>query len=240
MRTAYMRFCLHFVFPLPVSQTVTSLYATFLAPLTEAYQQPRIFEQYPPHSAGGGPTQSLWIMRIWLWSNVASADHSVLRPTKNFQSHHRSHTKSRPSQICRADTTQRSGVLACLLAFYTFLCKSSPLPKCSRSPSHSALCRSDLVIGGQMVYITVPHSKTIQFGQRVMCLPISGQPGSVLCPLAATLAMLQDYLVVGSLPAAIIMLPGYWKSNAYGCYVTINNCMNAECTKALSLPASSL
>jgi hypothetical protein len=87
---------------------------------------------------------------------------------------------------------------ACLIAFYSFLRKASLLPRSASSLNNRPLCHGDIGVdtGASMLYVTVRHTKTIQFGQRTLRIPIAGQPGCPLCPLAATDAMLSN------LPAA--------------------------------------
>lgn len=81
---------------------------------------------------------------------------------------------------------------ACLLAFYSFLRKASLLPKSAHSPGTESLRRSDLQVDSNLIYLTVRHTKTIQFGQRVLKIPFVAQPGSLLCPVSASLNMLES------------------------------------------------
>ncbi|XP_046555988.1 uncharacterized protein LOC124265238 [Haliotis rubra] len=47
------------------------------------------------------------------------------------------------------------------------------------------LCISDVVWYDNYVELIVRHTKTIQFGQRVLRVPLSALPGSPLCPGSA-------------------------------------------------------
>jgi hypothetical protein len=80
---------------------------------------------------------------------------------------------------------------ACLTAFYGFLRKSTLLPKSHRKSPNSSLCVKDVSVQGNVVLLTVRHSKTIQFGQRVVTIPLAAVPGSPLCPVTAVCDMLQ-------------------------------------------------
>ena len=90
---------------------------------------------------------------------------------------------------------------ACLVAFFSFLRKSTLLPKSpAEKDIYKALCMGDLHINGdELMTLRIRHTKTIQFGQRELCLPISSVPGSPLCPLSAVAAML------AALPAQMSM-----------------------------------
>lgn len=87
-----------------------------------------------------------------------------------------------------------SGTRACLIAFYTFLRKASLLPRSVSSTDAKYLCHGDLEhdTSASIVYITIRHTKTIQFGQRVLRIPISGHSDSPLCPLVAIRNMLDN------------------------------------------------
>ena len=81
---------------------------------------------------------------------------------------------------------------ACLVAFYAFLRKSSLLPKDLQEPGDKCLLVKDVCLGQQhdLMYITLRYSKTIQFNQRVVRIPLAAQPGSRLCPVTAISALL--------------------------------------------------
>ncbi len=61
---------------------------------------------------------------------------------------------------------------ACLVAFFTFMRKSTLLPgKQSKSPDRQ-LCIRDVSVTDATAYVTIRHFKTFQFGQRVLRLPL--------------------------------------------------------------------
>ena len=80
---------------------------------------------------------------------------------------------------------------ACLVAFFAFLRKSTLLPKCASSV-HNALCISDVDLAQDRSQITlhIQHTKTIQFGQRHLNIPLATIPDSDLCPVSAVVRLL--------------------------------------------------
>ena len=82
---------------------------------------------------------------------------------------------------------------ASLVAFFAFLRKSTLLPKSQDKKDISkSLYIRDLVLtpDKSMMKLTIRHTKTIQFGQRELQIPIAKVHGSVLCPVSAVVAML--------------------------------------------------
>jgi len=93
-----------------------------------------------------------------------------------------------------------------LLAFYLFARKSNMVP-----PSKSAfdpkkhLRRGDIVESEAGVLVCIRWSKTIQFGERVLHIPLVAVPGSPLCPSAAVQRMRR--LVAGSRSGPAFLIP---------------------------------
>ena len=79
---------------------------------------------------------------------------------------------------------------ACLVAFFTFFRKSNLLP--ASATSFDPDCNftpSDVQIFSSFALITVNWTKTIQFQNKKLTVPIPRIPGSILCPVS----MLQYY-----------------------------------------------
>ena len=81
---------------------------------------------------------------------------------------------------------------ACLCAFYTFCRKSSLVPKSVR-PHHARLSlqRHDVTLGRSGALVTFRHSKTLQFWNRTLVVPIPRVSNSPLCPVTALARLLQ-------------------------------------------------
>ena len=74
---------------------------------------------------------------------------------------------------------------ACLVAFYGFLRKSSLLPKNKQDVAKSILSNDLSEVNSSSFLIAIRHSKTIQFGQRVLMLPYTKCTVKRLCPVHA-------------------------------------------------------
>ena len=85
---------------------------------------------------------------------------------------------------------------ACLVGFFTFFRKSNLLiPAPDKFDPDKHLCTSDVIFQNTGAVLTVRWSKTIQFKQRVLLIPLPRIPGSPFCPSTAIL------LVLSRLPA---------------------------------------
>ena len=72
-----------------------------------------------------------------------------------------------------------------LVVFFTFLHKSNLVPDNPRQISPKVITRTNLVFTPSGANIHVSASKTIQYQQRALVLPIPSIPGSRLCPISA-------------------------------------------------------
>jgi hypothetical protein len=89
-----------------------------------------------------------------------------------------------------ADTpSDKAFWIACLIAFFGFLRKSTLLPASAELTRGKFIARSDLVdLTLSSFTVLVRFSKTIQFGQRVLALPYVSCAEFRLCPVRALLA----------------------------------------------------
>jgi len=76
---------------------------------------------------------------------------------------------------------------AMLIAFYSFFCKSNLVPKATKDYDPSkTLSHQDIIIGSWGLLICVGWSKTIQFRQLQLLIPVVRLPlGHPLCPVQA-------------------------------------------------------
>ena len=72
-----------------------------------------------------------------------------------------------------------------LVAFFTFLRKSNLVPDAPNCISSKVPLRSDLVFTSQGATLHIRASKTIQYQQRSLSIPLPRIPGSPLCPVTA-------------------------------------------------------
>ena len=85
-----------------------------------------------------------------------------------------------------------SGQHACV-PFSVFFRKSTLLPKSITEFSpRTDLTRDDVTLTHDTAYITVRHTKTIQFGERILQVPLPRIQDSILCPLSALSLLYKD------------------------------------------------
>ena len=89
-----------------------------------------------------------------------------------------------------------------LLAFFTLSRKSNLVVTGNKKFDRSKqLCRSDVLVCENGLLVQFRWSKTIQYGGRVLLIPVLSIPNSPLCPLAAYTNMLRLVPAQGSEPA---------------------------------------
>ncbi|XP_066298120.1 integrase/recombinase xerD homolog [Branchiostoma lanceolatum] len=185
-RRAYLRFCLyHQYVPVPVTTKNLCRYAVFLArtlkynSIVNYLNIVRVLHQ----EAGlANPLHDNWLLQ------------TTLRGIRRI--HGDCVTQKLPitPDILRAmylqlDFTQAKHVVfwaACLVGFFSFFRKSNLLPKTAKTfDPVKHLCRKDFRFFEWGAVITVRWSKTIQFRERTLQIPIPRVNGSPLCPTAA-------------------------------------------------------
>lgn len=93
---------------------------------------------------------------------------------------------------------------AFLVAFFSFFRKSNLLaPSWGHFDPNKHLCRSNIKFGGDGVIITVHWSKTIQYSQRSLEIPLPLIPNSPFCPSTALM------LLFKSTPCSIQSVPAF-------------------------------
>lgn len=86
-----------------------------------------------------------------------------------------------------------------LVAFFSFLCNSNLVVKNMRSVSSVKVLRcSHLILTENTAFLRILATKTIQFAQRSLNIPLPVIPGSILCPVAA----LHTHLKLNQVPAS--------------------------------------
>ena len=74
---------------------------------------------------------------------------------------------------------------ACLVAFYSFFRKSTLLAKSPLLSCKTEFCIRDLIISPTSALLNVKHTKTLQFFNRLVQVPLPHIPLSPLCPISA-------------------------------------------------------
>ena len=89
-----------------------------------------------------------------------------------------------------------------LIAFFMMSRKSNLVPvSIAKFDKNKQLLRKDILIEENLLIILVKWSKTIQFGERVLRIPIVSIPNSILCPVAAYKNMISAIPASHSAPA---------------------------------------
>lgn len=197
MKKAYLRFCLYFGrTPVPACQLTLTMYAAFLARTlsgSSIVSYLNIVKLMHEEQGLSDPLDSwdLKMVKRGIQRKIGKPPNQKLPITTQLLS--LLHGKLDFSQ-----PITRAFWAACLVAFFGFLRKSTLLPKSLLGPEVSkALCISDVAIQPSKteLLLRIRHTKTIQFGQRLLQLPLIAIPGSKLCPVSAVISMLANISV---------------------------------------------
>jgi hypothetical protein len=100
----------------------------------------------------------------------------------------------------------RDSTIWCLFLFAFFLMlRKSNLVVTIKSDTENQLRRSDVIVGHDQLLVNIRWSKTIQFGNRILTLPLLAIPGSCLCPVQSYKRMIE--LVPASGESLAFVLP---------------------------------
>ena len=82
---------------------------------------------------------------------------------------------------------------AMLFLFFSFFRKSNVLPDSDSSfDPQKVVTRSSIIVTSSHLLVAVTWSKTIQYKQRCLIVPLSSVPGSKLCPVSAYKQLLRS------------------------------------------------
>lgn len=188
-RNTYLRFCLYMGYPpVPVQPDHLLQYAAFLARTLKATSVRSylnivgllhkemglpnpLINNWPLKSLLTGINRSKGLMRTQkqpITPAILRQLHSHLDLSKSFDA---------------------SFWAICLVAFYGMFRKSHLLPTAARTFNpQKQLTKSDFTIHPWGTLVTIRWSKTIQFRERVVEIPLPRIPGSTLCPSTALFA----------------------------------------------------
>lgn len=104
-------------------------------------------------------------------------------------------------QVDLKNKTEIVAYIALLVGFYLFLCKSNLVPdgKNSFNPQKQ-LTRADLHIGNKTVLVVIKWSKTIQYQEKELLLPLLLAKDITICPIFWLKLMIKKVRATGSEP----------------------------------------
>lgn len=190
MRNAYLRFCLYFSkTPVPASRETILCYIVFLARSLSTSSIPsymNIVRLMHLEAGFKNPLENweLSMIHKGIQRKLGKPQQQKLPITPDILLMLR-------STLNLDQSKDRTFWCACIIGFLGFFRKSTLLPKCHSSRNESLLLR-DININedGNLLFVTVRHTKTIQFGQRVLTIPFCKSQDSLLCPVQALISML--------------------------------------------------
>ena len=96
------------------------------------------------------------------------------------------------------------GTMWCLFLFaFLLMARKSnlvPMSKCDFDPS-KILLRKNIFVGQDVIIVLIKYTKTIQFRERQLRIPVLSIPGSPLCPFIAYKDMCKLIPASGNNPA---------------------------------------
>ncbi|XP_077980098.1 integrase/recombinase xerD homolog [Glandiceps talaboti] len=185
-RTAFLRFCLYFgIQPVPCSQLNVCRYAVFLSRTLKPTSIPgylNIVRLLHAEASLPNPMEDNWLLDI-LKRGITRAHGSPPKQKLPIT------PKILADIHTKLDLTipfNATFWAVCVVAFFTFARKSTLLQKTTKLPADDKyLHRSDISFYTDYAILNIKHTKTIQYGQRVLQLPLQAIPNSCLCPIAA-------------------------------------------------------
>ena len=201
----YLLFCLHArVNPAPITPTYLCCYIVFLARSVKSYQtiknylnSVRLF-----HLCHGVPYNlsdnfEVKLVLRSLKGKLRTAPKQKLPITVDIlRKIHRCLDMRLPFHV----------VLWCsfIICFFAFLRKSNIVPESAAVfDQEKHLTRSSIQVTDYGLHLKIKWSKTIQFHERELLLPLTAIPGSILCPKAAYLKMCSLIKAPGDSPAFV-------------------------------------
>lgn len=188
---AYLLFCLYFGFSyLPAKTDTLSLYAQFLSRSLKSTQTIRnyISGVKTMHFLLGYSTENINEFLI----SLTLKGMARLNPYCIRQAHPITPQILIQIASCLDLTKSEDVVYWCLFlfAFFLFARKSNLVPTSKKDlKTKKFLLRNDIKLDKGTLIVTINWSKTIQFGERKLEMPLIPISGSILCPVSAYFLM---------------------------------------------------
>ncbi|XP_069109619.1 integrase/recombinase xerD homolog [Argopecten irradians] len=185
--SAYLRFCASLQIPcVPISTKYLARYVAYLSN-TCAFSSLRnylaIVRLVHLEAGYNNPVDSYYLKSILRWARLVLGDSTKAKLPITVQMLF--------SIFHQLDLTQHFDITfwaVCLTAFFSFFRKSNLLVDSINSyDSSKHLSRHHITFSPEGARVTVTWSKTIQYQERVLCIPLPRIPNSPLCPSQALL-----------------------------------------------------
>ena len=198
MRTylrAFQLFCSHFKFPFfPVTKATYLAYLAFLSQSLKSFSSVRNYLSILSHI-----NKSLGYSCAFMGDyDTRLANRAVRRLLGDFTARKHAMSVDILLQISRhfdpGNVFHTCMAALFLVAFFSFLRISNLVPRTLGDISHHSplfLRRSSVKFSARGAVLSVTRTKTLQFNQRILEIPLPPIPGSPLCPVSALSAYLQ-------------------------------------------------
>ena len=183
----YMKFCVNFGFlPVPATQETLTLYCSFLARSLSASSIPgylNVIRLMHVESGFANPLANNWEV-----SSIQKGISRMLGKPPKQKSPITVNILLDLFSTLENHPTDTAFWAACLIAFFGFMRKSTLLPTNDLLLARKFIARHDIVdLSLSSFFVVIRHSKTIQFGQRLLTLPYVSSTDHRLCPVRALL-----------------------------------------------------
>jgi hypothetical protein len=198
--SCYIKFCLNFgLTPVPASQEMLVTYCSYLARSLSASSIPAYLNVIRLlHVEAGLPNP---LQNNWEISSIQKGISRLMGKPPTQKSPVTVKILLDLYSTLDGSSADIAFWAACLVAFYGFLRKSTLLPDQSALKSGKYIARADLInLTLASFSIVVRHSKTIQFGQRLLKLPYVSSLDVSLCPVRAVFRHFGTSEVVAARP----------------------------------------
>ena len=186
MRNCYLRFCVYFGYkPVPIHQAVLTRYVVFLSRTlrpTSISSYLNVIRIIHLEAGLSNPLQQNWLVD----SVIKGIKRELGTPPSKKLPITPQILQCMVKKLDLQKTQDLAFWAACLCAFFCFFRKSTLLPKSvCQFNSDKDLTRKDVKFMEQFAVLTVKQSKTLQFGDRSLQIPLPRITSSVLCPVTA-------------------------------------------------------
>lgn len=119
--------------------------------------------------------------------------------------------------VDRQNPQEWAAWVAMLMGFFTFARRSNLVPR--SAPAFNPLQqlqRSDVIVGQGQLFVIFKWTKTIQFNERALVIPVTALPTTPICPVEAYLHLINLVPAAPQDPAFGVLRKGHVRSISQG------------------------